>query len=49
MQSSYPNLKGRYVLQDLPAAIEAGDMVCPPEVECNLTTFFEEVQPVKGS
>ena len=48
IHSSYPNLKGRYVLQDLPAVIAAGDRVCPPEVEVQPYNFFEEVQPVKG-
>ncbi|KAJ5214419.1 hypothetical protein N7449_001588 [Penicillium cf. viridicatum] len=44
-----PNFKGRYVLQDLPAVIAAGDRVCPPEVEVQPYNFFEEVQPVKGA
>ncbi|KAI3290118.1 hypothetical protein DTO002I6_6523 [Penicillium roqueforti] len=49
IQSSYPNLKGRYVLQDLPAVIAAGDRVCSPEVEVQPYNFFEEVQPIKGA
>ncbi|KAJ5963540.1 uncharacterized protein N7479_003416 [Penicillium vulpinum] len=49
VQSSHPNLKGRYVLQDLPAVITAGDRVCPPNVEVQPYNFFEEVQPVKGA
>ncbi|KAF9244803.1 hypothetical protein LCP9604111_7195 [Penicillium roqueforti] len=49
IQSSYPNLKGRYVLQDLPAVIAAGDRMCSPEVEVQPYNFFEEVQPIKGA
>ncbi|KAL3479923.1 O-methyltransferase-domain-containing protein [Aspergillus californicus] len=47
--SAYPDLKGRYILQELPAVIAAGDRVCPPEVEVQPYNFFEQVQPVQGA
>lgn len=46
--STYPNLKGRYVLQDLPGVLEAGNRVCSPDVEIQPYNFFEQVQPVEG-
>ncbi|KAL2823413.1 hypothetical protein BDW59DRAFT_148851 [Aspergillus cavernicola] len=44
-----PRPQGRYILQDLPAVIEAGDRVCQPEVEVQPYNFFEQEQPVKGA
>jgi hypothetical protein len=48
IRSAYPGLKGRYVLQDLPSAMEAGSRVCSSNIEVQPYNFFEQVQPVKG-
>lgn len=49
IQSAYPDLKGKYVLQDLPEVIAAGDRACGPDVEAQPYDFFKQVQPVKGA
>ncbi|KAL4890600.1 O-methyltransferase-domain-containing protein [Aspergillus ambiguus] len=43
------DIKGKFVLQDLPSVIEAGERVCPPDVEVQPYNFFTQVQPVKGA
>lgn len=48
IRSRYPGLKGKFVLQDLPEVIAAGDRVCPPDVMAQPYDFLKQVQPVKG-
>ncbi|KAJ5100399.1 hypothetical protein N7456_006451 [Penicillium angulare] len=48
IRSTYPKLKGKFVLQDLPDVILAGDRVCPPDVIAQSYDFLKQVQPVKA-
>ncbi|KAJ5771935.1 hypothetical protein N7520_002464 [Penicillium odoratum] len=47
--AAHPDLKGKFILQDLPGVVTAGDTVCSPDVEVQPYNFFKQVQPVKGA
>ena len=48
IRKTYPQMKGRMVLQDLKHVLDEGMLVGENEVELCPYNFFEEVQPIKG-
>ncbi|KAJ5613802.1 hypothetical protein N7528_007456 [Penicillium herquei] len=49
VRSAYPELKGQWVLQDLPEVIAAGGRTCGKDVKVQPYDFFKQVQPVNGA
>lgn len=47
MLDFHPDMKGKLVLQDLPAVLDRA-VVAEPDVKLMAYDFFQEVQPVKG-
>jgi len=49
MRSTYPQMKGRIVLEDMKVVLEGGTVVPEGEVALQPYDFFKEVQPIKGA
>ena len=47
-RDAYPNMRGRFVLQDLKPVLDAGVIVSPDEVGVQPYNFLAKVQPIKG-
>ncbi|KAB8221933.1 O-methyltransferase-domain-containing protein [Aspergillus novoparasiticus] len=47
--STYPDIKGWFILQDLRAVSAMGEVVCPSGVDAQPYNFFKQVQPIRGA